>query len=376
MPIFSFFKKVHSSDPGLHFFLDPPLLIENALNYRYHTDHRAYFVDLNTHILFGATIQPLAKFSDRVLHSNNIRQVTKYIQLKHRMLTACNAFERGNQLEKPDNRHTFAERLDADVLRCSLSAEKRIKKYKEPAWSIELAEARKKVSILSKALSMARTNVDHMEILHREMNNMTTPVLFPESLEECSIELRKAKREVSEIISRSFTTRESEREEMIARLEADITDTKKSKAKARILRNLKKAEELRKLFLKIKTLRQTQQRNGITRIEIPTDPTDDPKTCINWKMIDVPTEVLYHLQQRNRRHFGQAQGTPFTISPLHDELGFTSYTPQGTMILNGHYDASNLDSSVQAIIHHLTKTIRSQENIIKPTITNRHTSEN
>jgi hypothetical protein len=50
-------------------------------NYRYHTDYRAYFVDLNTNILFGATIQPLAKFSDRILHSNNIRQVTKYIQI-------------------------------------------------------------------------------------------------------------------------------------------------------------------------------------------------------------------------------------------------------------------------------------------------------
>ena len=50
-------------------------------NYRYHTDHRAYFVDINTNILFGATIQPLAKFSDRILHSNNIRQVTNYIQI-------------------------------------------------------------------------------------------------------------------------------------------------------------------------------------------------------------------------------------------------------------------------------------------------------
>jgi hypothetical protein len=67
-------------------------------NYRYHTDHRAYFMDLNTNILFGSTIQPLARFSDHVLHSNNIRQVTKYIQIKHRMLTACNAFEWGNQL--------------------------------------------------------------------------------------------------------------------------------------------------------------------------------------------------------------------------------------------------------------------------------------
>ena len=158
-------------------------------------------------ILLEATIQPLATFTDRVLHSNNIRQVTNYIQIKHRMLTACNAFERGNQLAQTDNRHDFAERLDADVLRCSLSTEKRIRKYKEPAWSIELAEARKKVSILNKSLSMARTNIDHTEIIQRDMNKLATPILYPESVEECSTELRKAKREVSEIISRSFKTR-------------------------------------------------------------------------------------------------------------------------------------------------------------------------
>jgi hypothetical protein len=95
----------------------------------------------------------------------------------------------------------------------------------------------------------------------------------------------------------------------------------------------------------------------------------DPKTCINWKMIDVPTEILYHLHQRNRRHFGQAHGTPFTTLPLQEELGFTSDTPTGTMILNGHYDASHLESSVQDIIRHLTKTKSSQENAIQPTIT-------
>ncbi len=53
---------------------------------------------------------------------------------------------------------------------------------------------------------------------------------------------------------------------MIAQLEADVTDVKQSKAKARIPSNLKKAEEIHKLFLNIKTLRQTKQRNGITRI--------------------------------------------------------------------------------------------------------------
>jgi hypothetical protein len=193
--------------------------------------------------------------------------------------------------------------------------------------------------------------------------------LFPETISECSKALRDAKREVSTIIQRSFSTRENEREQKIARLEEDVIDPKKSKAKAKILRNLKKAEELRKLFAKLKILQLVRQRGGITRIEVPNDPMDDPKTCTQWKMVDIPTEILHHLQSRNRKHFGQAHGTPFTITPLVDDLGFTSHTSHGELILDGRYDASHLDDSVQVIIQHLTKTEYAQQHPIKPTIT-------
>jgi hypothetical protein len=37
------------------------------------------------------------------------------------MLTESNAFERAKRLEIPGNRHTFAEKLDADVVQRSLS---------------------------------------------------------------------------------------------------------------------------------------------------------------------------------------------------------------------------------------------------------------
>lgn len=78
-------------------------------NYRFHTDHRAIFLDFDTQKLFGSTTQSLVNYPLRNLHSNNIRQVTSYVQEKHRLLSQCNAFERGNQLEASGNRHKFAE---------------------------------------------------------------------------------------------------------------------------------------------------------------------------------------------------------------------------------------------------------------------------
>jgi hypothetical protein len=221
---------------------------------------------------------------------------------------------------------------------------------------------------------MKKTKIDHEEILQKEIQNLAEAIDFPQSIEDCSTALKRAKKDVKDIIDRSFATRESERDEQIAKLEAEIetqtgcTSNKDNKAKLTILRNLKKAEAIKKLFQKLQTLRQTRQRSGITRLEVPLDPNDDPKTCQHWKVIDVPTEILSLLQQRNQKHFGQAHGTPFTIPPLSDDLGFTSMTPSGSLILKGQYDVAHLDASLQVLINHLHDTTRASDAIIKPSI--------
>jgi exonuclease III len=152
-----------------------------AFNYRFHTDHRAYFIDFDTEALFGSATQQLVHHTTRILHSNNVKQVTQYIREKHQLLSNHNAFARADKLSNPGVRHQYAERLDADVLRASLIAEHRIHRYKDPPWSIELANARKKVSILSKALTMAKTGLDHTSTSSKtqwilsEKNSMCQP---------------------------------------------------------------------------------------------------------------------------------------------------------------------------------------------------------
>jgi hypothetical protein len=215
-----------------------------------------------------------------------VKQVTQYIREKHQLLSQHNVFERAKHLSKPGTRHQYAERLDADILRASLIAERRIHKYKDPPWSIELDNARKKVSVLSKALTMAKTGVDHTEIIHKATVNMGEGFQVPTTAAECSTAVKEAKKQVKEIIARSFSTRESERDKQIAELEAEAESTKTSKEKQKkltILRILKKAEAIKKLFQKLQILRNTRQRGGITRLEVPTNPHDDPRKCNHWK---------------------------------------------------------------------------------------------
>lgn len=122
------------------------------------SDHRGFFLDFDTNLLFGSSTQQLASPEARDLSSSNIQQVTDYIREKHRILFQHhNAFDRSVQLSKPGNRHAFAERLDQDVLAASLTAATKVKKFGEPAWSVELAEARKQVNILKKHRSALRT---------------------------------------------------------------------------------------------------------------------------------------------------------------------------------------------------------------------------
>jgi hypothetical protein len=73
------------------------------------SDHRAYFLDFDTRKLFGTETQHLGKLSDRILRSNNTAQTTQYIKAKYDLLNQHNAFERGDQLLNPGNRHQFAE---------------------------------------------------------------------------------------------------------------------------------------------------------------------------------------------------------------------------------------------------------------------------
>ena len=327
-------------------------------NARFHTNHRASFLDFDTALLFGTSTQQLGSHVPRILKSNNTSQVTQYIKAKYDMLLAHNAFDRAAHLVAPGNRHAYAKRLDKDIVAASLAAEQQMKRFGEPAWSIELAKARKKESMLLKCLTMARTHLDHSEQLRQDaiaFNNGEEIFQLPITISECTQALRVAKAEVKAIVSQSYARRDQERDDRIKVLESIMT-TKSDKQRAMRLRRIRKAEDIKQLFRKLKVVRTTYARQGVTRIEIPLHPEQDPKSCREWQTIDIPTEVLHHLQKRNQLHFGQAAGTLFTIPPLSDHLGFCGDGAEAENILDGSFDATNYPPSVALLLRHLTRS--------------------
>ena len=88
-------------------------------------------------------------------------------------------------------------------------------------------------------------------------------------------------------------------------------------------------------------------KTGVTRLEIPFQQGDDILQGKVWQQIDIPSEILHHLRERNKRHFGQAHGTPFTVPPLSEDLGFTGQQPAAEAILKGEYSNADPDDKAQ-----------------------------
>lgn len=102
----------------------------------------------------------------------------------------------------------------------------------------------------------------------------------------------------------------------------------------------------------------------IDRVEIPAswpppqesidslDQLEDPKSCSTWRLGTQPNEVGHYLMLRNRLHFGQAEGTPFTRPPLNEDIDWTATSLGADQLLNGTYPFTstipNCDELLQA----------------------------
>ena len=182
-----------------------------AFHHRVHTDHRAYYVDFDSNSLFGTQLQELARHAGRGLHANNVRQVTAYIKRKHALLITQNAFARAERLTATGNRHRFAERLDRNVLHASLAAENSVNSFREPAWSVALAQARKRVALLKRLLSMHKTKLDLSAQVRDLGRQIDDDFIHPTTVHECSQMLRDAAKITRDIINAQYQHREAER---------------------------------------------------------------------------------------------------------------------------------------------------------------------
>jgi hypothetical protein len=114
---------------------------------------------------------------------------------------------------------------------------------------------------------------------------------------------------------------------------AAIYDSTGRKDDATLLREIRHSEQMTETYCLFNYIRKEKDNSGQTKIEVPHDWHDpntpfaevqdltDPKAYAQqpapqWRLITKPDKINYYLLLRNRRHFGQANGTPFTQEPF------------------------------------------------------------
>jgi hypothetical protein len=123
------------------------------------------------------------------------------------------------------------------------------------------------------------------------------------------------------------------------------------------IRHQVKAEEVKAMYRKIRSIQGTSEQ-GLTRLLVPEDIKEDPKKCTKWVLVDLPHDIETHLRARNRKHFGQAKGTPPTMQTFSDHIDWADSTRTAAFILEGDYSLPELISLMQSIVDHMSATVK------------------
>jgi hypothetical protein len=115
-----------------------------------------------------------------------------------------------------------------------------------------------------------------------------------------------------------------------------------------------------------RAIRNLNSKTGITRLQIPSLwPTQQDPTKGNWtdakawdkakqpfREVNIPSELEYFLIQRNRRHFGQAEGATFTKPPFSTSLNWQADPNAANLILEGDYNSTELNNITARLLRH------------------------
>jgi len=327
-------------------------------NWVTNSDHRAILLDICSTGLFHESNESMHSLSSaqRAIRSNDKQRTPLFIDKFYQHLESNNCETQLAHLTTPEATHLDAEKLDQLIGQAGDSAEKSCKKRRPEFYSHALNSHRIKTSIA----------LGHLNNIRNHKSLDTTG--FQARLSRAGIEMelpydQKAafdlyvslKKSLIEDAKNSADLREQELQSAI-----NSKYSPGSSGHTKRLKAIKKGEATRKAWKTLKFLKsQSGATQTLNRIDIPQSwPTrdepippfidlEDPKKCTVWNHITNPDDIDHYVRLRNRGHFGQAQGTPFTEVPLAHQVNWTADTPTCEEILAGHHHNETISAIPQ-----------------------------
>jgi hypothetical protein len=151
------------------------------------------------------------------------------------------------------------------------------------------------------------------------------------TIKEIQTQMRLARKALKKILGNAKKLRQDHMED---RAKMAAYDRKVTEANA--INSIMKAESQRNSWSRIRRCMGKGKKSGLTHILIEME--DGTTECITEK-----EEMENKIIDRNISHFSQADGSPFTVSPLIDLLGRYGTSEEARQLLDGEFPLENED---------------------------------
>jgi hypothetical protein len=295
------------------------------------SDHRGLFLDLDIDTLLGGRPPTLSSPALRGIDSTNPKQCKAYLEHLTTYFARHKIHRRTQKLVKWTHQHGLTDRitkrwekLDLDVTKGCLHAERCSGRKERPAWSGQLHHAHLSVVYLKIAIRSLHRNQEYLQAVHPflEASDIFTPPEFTDIASAVEA-LRTAKATLKEIRKNAKAYRESFLEERAAAAAA-ASDTTAEQA----INSLLQREGTKRAYATLRRYLKPNEFATLTEVHILQP---DGTT----KVVNDPKEMYDRIIDRDITHYGQAEGTPCTLSPVKEWLGTAGETDMCESWLQG-----------------------------------------
>ena len=300
------------------------------------SDHRAIWADYDFRHILGKAPPDLTAPPMRDLYSHIPRHVKAYKDAMIRYFEQHNIPHRLRALNKirvPTNATIREyEKLDRDITRAMLAAERALKKRYTLPWSPTLQRAIDQVDYWSAMLRRKKSNRPPTHFIKRMSKKMerqwdadyrqTTQEIYHKQ-QDAYKHLRKIRREAKDI-----------REQFLEELAMAYEKAGIQRAETKI-KQLHHQEKQRNTARKLKYRLKQPKVGQVTKVWIPANPMEEATNAVkDWIEETDPRRVEKAIMEQNIKHFGQAENTPFTAPPLKYMQSIRH--PMARKIMEGH----------------------------------------
>jgi len=351
----------------------------------FHSDHRAYYIDLDALLLFADPAFNIAPPCHHGLQLSDPRLKNQYRDILHEQLVYHKVYDKVQALQEVSDAGNWTaehieeyQKLDKLITEAMLHSErntgKRVSTRYE--WSPTLKKSVQAYRYWQLRYRQAR----HLGIslprltnlkLQAELSDMEIQVTLVHEilthLQQAADSLHQHQRQHVELRT---TYLESLAEAIVLERSPNLVHESVSHVKeermASQVKQLIKQENLRRMFRKIKRILTPVAKQGISRIDIPdpsarTEAHGDPSEPKEWKgpwlTITKPSDIATVIKEINKQQYHQAHDTPFGSGPVASAFGRQGDTLAASTVLGGYIPESLQRAPMMAETRRILETM-------------------